>query len=154
METRNILKEYDKSILCIETAAKNGLRVLPANNGADITIDLLTSDHELTKDQKENAVLVKEMLKKNKEALKMVTSDKETLIKKLIEAHRALSDANKGVMVLLDRVDRLQNIWETMHPDIKDCYFNYNEGCPDDAVVYCNPCARKRGWTGKLTKKW
>ena len=154
METRNILKEYDTSILCIETAAKNGLRVLPANNGADITIDLLTSDHELTKDQKENAVLVKEMLKKNKEALKMVTSDKETLIKKLIEAHRALSDANKGVMVLLDRVDRLQNIWETMHPDIKDCYFNYNEGCPDDAVVYCNPCARKRGWTGKLTKKW
>ena len=154
METRNILKENDTSILCIETAAKNGLRVLPANNGADITIDLLTSDHELTKDQKENAVLVKEMLKKNKEALKMVTSDKETLIKKLIEAHRALSDANNGVMVLLDRVDRLQNIWETMHPDIKDCYFNYNEGCPDDAVVYCNPCARKRGWTGKLTKKW
>ena len=154
METGNILKEYETGIICVETAAKNGLRVKPANNGADITIDLLTSDHELTKDQKENAVLVKEMLKKNKEALKMVTSDKETLIKKLIEAHRALSDANNGVMVLLDRVDRLQNIWETMHPDIKDCYFNYNEGCPDDAVVYCNPCARKRGWTGKLTKKW
>ena len=154
METGNILKEYDKSILCIETAAKNGLRVLPANNGADITIDLLNPDNELTRDQKENAVLVKEMLKKNKEALKMVTSDKETLIKRLIEAHRALSDANNGVMVLLDRVDSLQNILEVMHPDMKDCIFTYNDGCPDDAVMYCNPCARKRGWTGKLTKKW
>ena len=59
METRNVLKEYDTSILCIETAAKNGLRVLPANNGADITIDLLNPGNELTNDQKEKAVLFK-----------------------------------------------------------------------------------------------
>ena len=153
METRNVLKEYDTSILCIETAAKNGLRVLPANNGADITIDLLNPGNELTNDQKEKAVLVKEMLKKNKEALKMVTSDKETLIKRLIEAHKALSDANNGVMVLLDLLDRLLNVRDVVFPGETECIFG-EKGCPSDALVYCNVCARKNGWTGKLTKKW
>ena len=116
METGNILKEYETGIICVETAAKNGLRVKPANNGADITIDLLNPDKELTKDQKENAVLVKEMLKKNKEALKMITSDKKFLHERLIEGSEALSEANNGVVVLLDLLDRLLNVRDVVFP--------------------------------------
>ena len=153
METRNVLKEYEQGIICIETAAKNGLRVLPANNGADITIDLLNPDNELTKDQKENAVTVKEMLKKNKDVLKMITSDKKVLHERLIEGSEALSEANNGVVVLLDLLDRLLNVRDVVFPGETECIFG-EKGCPSDALVYCNVCARKNGWTGKLTKKW
>jgi hypothetical protein len=153
METGNILKEYETGIICVETAAKNGLRVKPANNGADITIDLLNPDKELTKDQKENAVLVKEMLKKNKEALKMITSDKKVLHERLIEGSEALSEANNGVVVLLDLLDRLLNVRDVVFPGETECIFG-DKGCPSDAVVYCNVCARKNGWTGELSRKW
>ena len=143
----NILKEYELGIICIETAAKNGLRISPANNGADITIGLLNPDQELSKDQKDNATLVKEMLKKNKEALKMITSDKKVLHKRLIEGSEALSEANNGVIVLLDLLDRLLNARDIVFPGETECIFG-DEGCPSDAVGYCNVCARKNGWKG------
>ena len=147
METGNILEEYKIGIICIETAAKNGLRIIPANDGADITIDLLDPDKELTKEQKGNHSIVKEMLKRNKEPLKMITSDKKVIFKGAMEGSEALSEMNKGISVSLDYLDRLYKVLDVVYPGETECIFG-DKGCPSDSVVYCNVCARKNGWKG------
>ena len=134
------LAEYELGIASIEVALKNGLRLVPDNG--DISIKKASKGYN-----EEWAPTVVEMLKHRKKDILSVISDRNTLRKTILEAHRALSEYNKGVMVLLDRVDRLLNIEEIIYPDKKECLYG-EKGCPDDSVVYCNVCARKRGWSG------
>ena len=134
------LAQYELGMASIEVALKNGLRLVPDNG--DISIKKASKGYN-----EEWAPTVVEMLKHRKKDILSVISDRNTLRKTLTEAHRALSEYNKGVMVLLDRVDRLLNIEEIIYPDKKECLYG-EKGCPDDSVVYCIVCARKRGWSG------
>ena len=134
------LAEYELGMATIEVALKNGLRLVPENG--DISIKKASKGYN-----EEWAPTIVKMMKNRKKDILAVISDRNVLRKPLLEAHRALSEYNKGLMVLLDRVDRLQNIEESIYPDKKECLYG-EEGCPDDAVVYCNVCARKRGWSG------
>ena len=134
------LAEYELGMATIEVALKNGLRLVPENG--DISIKKASKGYN-----EEWAPTIVKMMKNRKKDILAVISDRNVLRKTLLEAHRALSEYNKGVMVLLDRVDRLQNIEESIYPDKKECLYA-EKGCPDDAVVYCNVCARKRGWSG------
>ena len=134
------LKSMERGIQLIEVALNNGLRLVP--NGKDISIKKASQGYS-----EENKKIVMEMLRQGKNDVLSVISDQNALRKELIEAHKALSDANNGVVVLLDLLDRLQNIEEVVYPDKKECLYG-EKGCPDDSVVYCNVCSRKRGWSG------
>tara|TARA_R100000963_G_C4627883_1_gene93673 strand:+ start:320 stop:745 length:426 start_codon:yes stop_codon:yes gene_type:complete len=134
------LAQYELGVTSIEIALKNGLRLVPENG--DISIKKASEGYN-----KEWAPTIVEMLKHHKKDILAIISDRNYLRKTLIEAHRTLSDANNSVVVLLDLLDRLQNIEEIVYPGKKECLYG-EKGCPDDSVVYCNVCARKRGWSG------
>jgi len=133
-------KSMEHGIQLIEVALKNGLRLVP--NGKDISIKKASKGYNA-----ENKKIVTEMLRQGKNDVLAVISDQNTLREELIEAHRGLSEAYNGVMVLLDLFDRLQNIEEIVYPGKRECLYG-DEGCPGDAIVYCNVCARKKGWKG------
>jgi hypothetical protein len=127
------LKEYKLGIISIETATRNGLRLVPI---ADSDIDIKT-----TKDyNKENGPLVVKMLRERSEDVRAIVSDPESTRKALCEAQQALSKDNKSVMVLLDRLDRLEKVYRTVFPDITGC-INGEKGCPEDSVVFCTACS-------------
>ena len=127
------LEEFELGILSIELATKTGLRLIPVDGGG---VKIKT-----TKDyNEENGPLVAKMLRERSTDVRAIVSDPENTRKQLCEAQQALSESNKGVMVLLDRLDRLEKVYRTVFPEITGC-INGEKGCPDDSVVFCTHCS-------------
>ena len=129
------LEEYEIGLVCIETAMKNGLRLVPDGNKVGM---------ELTdpKANQEQVKLVVDMLKRKKSEVLRVTSDPIATRKALSEAQQALSEHNSEVMVLLDRLDRLEKAYRQVFPDDIAC-INGAAGCPEDSIVFCSACSKR-----------
>ena len=119
---------------------ENGLMV-SASGG---NIQVKSSRDDVNK--KDAEVLVK-ALRQHKDEVLAIISDAEATRKTLCEAQEALSEANDHVSVLLDHLDRLEQIYRAVFPDIKECIHG-EKGCPEDSIVFCTACAKGRGWKG------
>ena len=127
------LEKYKLGIISIETATRNGLRLVPTTD-SDVVIKGIKGHNA------EDSQLVVEILKKRRNEVLAIVSDPEGVRKSLCEAQQALSEANNGVMVLLDWLDRLEKVYRTVFPAITEC-INGEKGCPEDSVVFCTACS-------------
>lgn len=128
------LEEYELGMVCIETAMKNGLRLKPKGN--EVSMELTDKDAD-----QGQVKLVVNMLKAKKSEVLRITSDQIATRKALVDAQRALSEANSYVMVLLDRVDRLEKVYRHVFTDDIAC-INGGSGCPEDSIVFCSACSK------------
>jgi hypothetical protein len=127
------LEEYELGLICIETAMKNGLRFKPKGNEVSMELADPNADQAQVK-------LVVNMLKAKKTEVLRITSDQISTRKALIEAQQALS--NSDVMVLLDRLDRLEKVYRQVFTDDIAC-INGGGGCPNDSIVFCSACSTR-----------
>lgn len=132
MET---LERYDVGLVCIETALRNKLKLVPS--GSEIDIKPAAPDYD-----REQAALIVRMLQAKRVEVVGITSDPDGVRMALCEAQQALSDINNQCSLLLDRVDRMEKAYRTVFPGITAC-INGEQGCPEDAVVLCTTCCKK-----------
>jgi hypothetical protein len=130
------LERYETGMSCIETAHRNKLRLIPS--GTELDIRPISSDYD-----KDQVRLVIRMLKAKRSDVVGVTSDPEAVRKALCEAQEALSDLNSRCSALLDRLDRLEQIYRMLFPQLTGC-INGDKGCPGDAVMLCDACCKER----------
>jgi hypothetical protein len=129
------LEEYEIGLICIETAMENGLQLIPKGNEVKMELTDSKADQGQVK-------LVVDMLKANKSEVLRITSDPIAIRKALCEAQQALSEHNSEVMVLLDRLDRLEKAYRQVFPDDIAC-INGAAGCPEDSIVFCSACSKR-----------
>ena len=129
------LEEYEIGLICIETAMENGLQLIPQGNEVKMELTDSKADQGQVK-------LVVDMLKANKSEVLRITSDPIAIRKALCEAQQALSEHNSEVMVLLDRLDRLEKAYRQVFPDDIAC-INGAAGCPEDSIVFCSACSKR-----------
>ena len=127
------LEEYEVGLVCIETAMKNGLRLKPKGNEVSMELADPKADPEQVK-------LVVNMLKAKKSEVLRITSDQISTRKALTGAQQALSRLNSDVLVLLDRVDRLEKVYRQVFIDDIAC-INGGGGCLEDSIVFCSACS-------------
>ena len=129
------LEEYELGLICIETAMKNGLRFKPKGNEVSMELADPNADQAQVK-------LVVNMLKAKKSEVLRITSDQISTRRALVEAQQALSKQNSDVMVLLDRLDRLEKVYRQVFIDDISC-INGGSGCPNDSIVFCSACSTR-----------
>ena len=129
------LEEYEVGLVCIETAMKNGLHLVPKGNEVSMELADPKADQAQVK-------LVVNMLKAKKSEVLRITSEPIATRKALCEAQQALSEHNSEVMVLLDRLDRLEKAYRQVFPDDIAC-INGAAGCPEDSIVFCSACSKR-----------
>ena len=132
MET---LERYDVGLVCIETALRNKLKLVPS--GSEIDIKPAAPDYD-----REQAALIVRMLQAKRVEVVGITSDPDGVRMALCEAQQALSDINNQCNLLLDRLDRLEKAYRAIFPSITAC-INGEQGCPEDAVVLCATCCKE-----------
>ena len=128
------LEEYELGMGCIELAMKNGLQLVPQGNEVSMKLADPNADKEQVK-------IVVAMLKAKKSEVLRITSDQISTRKALVQAQQALSKGNSEVMLLLDRVDRLEKVYRQIFVDDIAC-INGGAGCPEDSIVFCSACSK------------
>ena len=129
MET---LKTHETGVLAIETAWKNGLRLVPAGNMIDI--EAMSTDLD-----PEQSRLIKQMLKQNKESLRAITSNAKGIRKTLCDAQETLLRDNAVFFDNIAAWDRLEKAYRMVFLDDASC-INGKKGCRDTAIVRCKAC--------------
>lgn len=129
------LEEYELGMICIETAMKNGLQLVPKGNEVSMNLTDPNADKEQVK-------TVVAMLKEKKSEVLRITSDQISTRKALVQAQQALSKSNSEVMLLLDRVDRLEKVYRQVFVEDIAC-INGGTGCPEDSIVFCTACSQE-----------
>lgn len=129
------LEEYETGLVCIETAIKHGLQLKPKGN--EVSMELANPEANQA-----DIKLVVRMLQAQKSEVLRITSDPVSIRKALIEAQQALSKQNSDVMVLLDRLDRLEKVYRQVFTEDIAC-INGDGGCPNDSIVFCTACSKE-----------
>jgi hypothetical protein len=129
------LEEYEIGLICIETAMKNGLQLIPKGNEVKMELTDPKADQGQVK-------LVVDMLKVKKSDVLRITSDPIAIRKALCEAQQALSEHNSEVMALLDRLDRLEKVYRGVFPEDTACIHDA-VGCPEDSIMFCSACSTR-----------
>ena len=129
------LEEYEIGLVCIETAMKNGLRLVPDGNKVGMEL----TDPKANQEQVKRVV---NMLKAKKSEVLRITSDQISTRKAIVQAQQALSEHNNEVMVLLNRLDRLEKVYRQVFTDDTSC-INGAAGCPEDSIVFCSACSKR-----------
>ena len=127
-----ILKALEKGIIGIETAYKNGLRLVAA--GSEIDIKPMSKDYD-----REQAKLIVQMLQQSSESVKAITADAESIRKTLRASQETLLRDNDAFLVSLDLGDRLEKAYRMVVPDDSACIAG-ERGCLDNALVRCKAC--------------
>ena len=127
-----ILKALEKGIIGIETAYKNGLRLVAA--GSEIDIKPMSKDYD-----REQAKLIVQMLQQSSESVKAITADAESIRKTLRASQETLLRDNDEFLVNLDLWDRLEKAYRMVFPDDSACIAG-ERGCLDNAIVRCKAC--------------
>ena len=127
-----ILKALEKGIIGIETAYKNGLRLVAA--GSEIDIKPMSKDYDRTQ-----VKLIVQMLQQSSESVKAITADAESIRETLCASQETLSRDNDAFLVSLDLWDRLEKAYRMVFPDDASC-INGKKGCRDTAIVRCKAC--------------
>ena len=127
-----ILKALEKGIIGIETAYKNGLRLVAA--GPEIDIKPMSKDYD-----REQAKLIVQMLQQSSESVKAITADAESIRKTLRASQETLLRDNDEFLVNLDLWDRLEKAYRMVFPDDSACIAG-ERGCLDNALVRCKAC--------------
>ena len=127
-----ILKALEKGIIGIETAYKNGLRLVAA--GPEIDIKPMSKDYD-----REQAKLIVQMLQQSSESVKAITADAESIRETLCASQETLLRDNDAFLVGLDLWDRLEKAYRMVFPDDSAC-INGEGGCLDTAIVRCKAC--------------
>ena len=132
-----ILKALEKGIIGIETAYKNGLRLVAA--GSEIDIKPMSKDYD-----REQAKLIVQMLQQSSESVKAITADAESIRKTLRASQETLLRDNDEFLVSLDLWDRLEKAYRMVFPDDSACIAG-ERGCLDNAIVRCKACEGVKG---------
>jgi hypothetical protein len=132
-----ILKALEKGIIGIETAYKNGLRLVAA--GSEIDIKPMSKDYD-----REQAKLIVQMLQQSSESVKAITADPRAVRETLCKAQETLLRDNDGFLVNLDLWDRLEKAYRMVFPDELSCIAG-DDGCLVGAVVRCKACEGVNG---------
>ena len=127
-----ILKALEKGIIGIETAYKNGLRLVAA--GPEIDIKPMSKDYD-----REQAKLIVQMLQQSSESVKAITADAESIRKTLRASQETLLRDNDEFLVNLDLWDRLEKAYRMVFPGDSACIAG-ERGCLDNALVRCKAC--------------
>ena len=127
-----ILKALEKGIIGIETAYKNGLRLVAA--GSEIDIKPMSKDYD-----REQAKLIVQMLQQSSESVKAITADAESIRKTLRASQETLLRDNDEFLVNLDLWDRLEKAYRMVFPGDSACIAG-ERGCLDNAIVRCKAC--------------
>jgi len=127
-----ILKALEKGIIGIETAYKNGLRLVAA--GSEIDIKPMSKDYD-----REQAKLIVQMLQQSSESVKAITADAESIRETLCASQETLLRDNDAFLVSLDLWDRLEKAYRMVFPDDSACIAG-ERGCLDNAIVRCKAC--------------
>jgi len=127
-----ILKALEKGIIGIETAYKNGLRLVAA--GSEIDIKPMSKDYDRTQ-----VKLIVQMLQQSSESVKAITADAESIRETLCASQETLLRDNDAFLVSLDLWDRLEKAYRMVFPDDASC-INGKKGCRDTAIVRCKAC--------------
>lgn len=127
-----ILKSLEKGIIGIETAYKNGLRLVAA--GSEIEIKPMSKNYD-----KEQAKLVIQMLQQSSESVKSITADPRAVRETLCKAQETLLRDNDEFLVSLDLWDRLEKAYRMVFPGELSCIVG-GGGCLAGAVVRCKAC--------------
>ena len=127
-----ILKALETGIIGIETAYKNGLRLVAA--GSEIDIKPMSKDYD-----REQAKLIVQMLQQSSESVKAITADAESIRKTLRASQETLLRDNDEFLVNLDLWDRLEKAYRMVFPGELSCIVG-DGGCLAGAVVRCKAC--------------
>ena len=127
-----ILKALEKGIIGIETAYKNGLRLVAA--GSEIDIKPMSQDYD-----RAQAKLIVQMLQQSSESVKAITADAESIRETLRASQETLLRDNDEFLVNLDLWDRLEKAYRMVFPDDSACIAG-ERGCLDNALVRCKAC--------------
>jgi len=127
-----ILKALEKGIIGIETAYKNGLRLVAA--GSEIDIKPMSKDYDRTQ-----VKLIVQMLQQSSESVKAITADAESIRETLCASQETLLRDNDAFLVSLDLWDRLEKAYRMVFPDDSACIAG-ERGCLDNAIVRCKAC--------------
>ena len=127
-----ILKALEKGIIGIETAYKNGLRLVAA--GSEIDIKPMSKDYDRTQ-----VKLIVQMLQQSSESVKAITADAESIRETLRASQETLLLDNDAFLVSLDLWDRLEKAYRMVFPDDSACIAG-ERGCLDNAIVRCKAC--------------
>ena len=127
-----ILKALEKGIIGIETAYKNGLRLVAA--GSEIDIKPMSQNYD-----RAQAKLIVQMLQQSSESVKAITADAESIRKTLRASQETLLRDNDEFLVNLDLWDRLEKAYRMVFPDDSACIAG-ERGCLDNALVRCKAC--------------
>ena len=127
-----ILKALEKGIIGIETAYKNGLRLVAAV--PEIDIKPMSKDYD-----REQAKLIVQMLQQSSESVKAITADAESIRKTLRASQETLLRDNDEFLVNLDLWDRLEKAYRMVFPGDSACIAG-ERGCLDNALVRCKAC--------------
>ena len=127
-----ILKALETGIIGIETAYKNGLRLVAA--GSEIDIKPMSQNYD-----REQAKLIVQMLQQSSESVKAITADAESIRETLCASQETLLRDNDAFLVSLDLWDRLEKAYRMVFPDDSACIAG-ERGCLDNAIVRCKAC--------------
>ena len=127
-----ILKALEKGIIGIETAYKNGLRLVAA--GPEIDIKPMSKDYDRTQ-----VKLIVQMLQQSSESVKAITADAESIRETLRASQETLLRDNDEFLVNLDLWDRLEKAYRMVFPGDSACIAG-ERGCLDNALVRCKAC--------------
>ena len=127
-----ILKALENGIIGIETAYKNGLRLVAA--GSEIDIKPMSQDYD-----RAQAKLIVQMLQQSSESVKAITADAESIRETLRASQETLLRDNDEFLVNLDLWDRLEKAYRMVFPDDSACIAG-ERGCLDNALVRCKAC--------------
>jgi hypothetical protein len=127
------LKDLEKGLECVELAQRNGLLIMPDGKGIGIK-----RDPEAEASNQDDAKLVVEILKNNRDDILTVSEDPERLRQTLSKAQERMIEANRWLLTHMDLWDRLEKAYRMLFPDAEGCVMGTT--CLDDAVVRCKAC--------------
>jgi hypothetical protein len=135
---RSNLAQYEKGIQLIELATRNGLELIPSGT----QLGIRPHEPQVPGYDEQAADIVITLIKRERDHVKAITSDPESMREALCKGQEALSDAFKHGETLLDLFDRLEKAYRIVFPGFESCIHG-DSGCPRDSVVLCTACSNK-----------
>ena len=132
MET---ITELEPAIVAIETAIKNGLKLVASGRDIDIVPPIGNRDSPSTQ------ISVKQ-LAQNQDTVRPIVLDLKWLRETLAKAQQRLSKNNREFIPEFELLIRLMHLHGIFHPD--DECITGDQGCPEDAVVACTACGKEK----------
>lgn len=129
------ITELEPAIVAIETAIKNGLKLVPSGRDIDIVPPMGNRDTPSTQ------ISVKQ-LANNQKQVRPIVLDLKWLRETLAKAQQRLTKDNRVFVHEYELLIRLMHLHGVFYPD--DGCIAGGQGCPEDAVVACTACGKEK----------